>query len=72
MISCEARQQATTHSYTIFAKRITSPHLEGYWVYAQINRGDRDGKIYRQTFQHYFIDGDGQLRSRAYKLEPQP
>jgi len=49
-------------------ERINAPGLEGNWIYSQINRLDRDGDIYRQSYSEFFIDSDGQITSRAYKL----
>ena len=49
-------------------QKINSPNLDGHWVYAQINRLDRDGEIYRQSYMHYFIDEQNQIKARSYKL----
>lgn len=49
-------------------QRINSPYLEGNWIYSQINRVDRDGGIYRQSYLNFFINEDGQIVSQAYSL----
>ena len=48
-------------------KIIESSKLEGHWLYSQINLIDRDGKIYRQGFHEFYIDGNT-IRSKVYKL----
>ena len=47
---------------------IDSDELEDHWLYSQINRIDQDGDIYRQTYSRFFIDEQGQIISRVYKL----
>ncbi len=52
--------------------RIDAPKLDGYWLYTQINKLDRDGEIYRQSINHFFVDVNRQIKSTSYWLKNPP
>ncbi len=53
----------------VVKKTINSPHLQGHWLFSQINKVDRDGDIYRQIYTHFFIAPNGRITSKSYQLK---
>lgn len=64
-----AAQEADSFSRLYhYRLRINSPQLSGEWIFAQINE-DNQHEAYRQTVLQFYIDDDGVIRSRAWRIK---
>ncbi len=66
-------KQVTSYSRLHHLKQlIESPDLQGKWVYAHIKKVDRDGELYRQSINHFYINSNDQIISKAFWLKEAP
>ncbi len=53
---------------SITTKPVLSDQLPGHWLFAQTNKTDDNNQVYRQTVLEFFVNDDGAIRSRVWRI----